>query len=291
MATITNSVFSIITTPTQEEATKRRADEIVDEQIRINPIFCENIRETLCSLEPEEIARYTEQVYSSTVALYKTRRKIYFNVVETLANEGEIWHNDADGNRINLTREEIEELKAGMEKSLIEELRVSSEKNRAEAEQHEINAAHHEANAAQLTASAERKKIALVREAFHNIFYTTKNPVPEEKQAELFDPYLADHSISVRKNSEGKNCLNLDSSNAVINYLSNNPGIGKCDFRAFKSEIHDIQSFLDFLVTPVGSRIRALAFNNEIPENAKDALARTISARTEMNLPLKVQYC
>jgi hypothetical protein len=118
---------------------------------------------------------------------------------------------------------------------------------------------------------------------FYSIF-NGKKELPINEIDSLFDKYLADRSLSVEKNNEGESYPKINSMKPVSQYLTDNPNVVSCDFRSFKTEVHDIPFFADYLKT---STVKAIALKKDISDDAKASLAEAVAAR---NGTLKVQY-
>ena len=131
----------------------------------------------------------------------------------------------------------------------------------------------------------------LVINSFYGIFNNEKtNPLPEDEYDNFFDAHLTDGSVSLEDYSEGDCYLKLNSMNAVINYLTQNPEKQICNFSGFESEVYDIQTFVDFLISPPGCVIKAVVFDSRISELGKEALAYAVTVRAETNTPLLVKW-
>lgn len=126
----------------------------------------------------------------------------------------------------------------------------------------------------------ERQQILI--ETFYRIFHTT--PLPIEQAKPLFETYLVDRSITVEETGEGKSYLKINSMRPIIRYLNDHPTVKTCDFRAFKTEVHDIGTLAEHLKT---STIKGVALKNGISSESKEILGTAVAARSG---GLKVQY-
>ncbi|MFI0436021.1 MAG: hypothetical protein ACH350_09940 [Parachlamydiaceae bacterium] len=159
----------------------------------------------------------------------------------------------------------------------------------AEEEKLKIESEQHKAQATQFFIESAKMEKELIITSFYTIFNKTTNPLPEERYDDFFDLYLADRSISF-ENVPGEKDLKLNSMASVIKYLSDHPQTRTCNFSGFNSEVYDIPTFADFLMTPTGFTITAVAFRETISEEAKDVLANAVATRAQTSHPLKVQY-
>ena len=140
-----------------------------------------------------------------------------------------------------------------------------------------------DAKANQTLENVAKKKQELVTKQFYSIFHG-KKPLPTEEIDALFNTYLAEGALSFGKSSEGVSYTKLSSMNGVVKYLNDHLDIKNCDFRVFKTDIHDIPTLAKFLKN---STVKAIALNSGIPQETKESLAEAVAAR---NGGLKVQY-
>lgn len=142
--------------------------------------------------------------------------------------------------------------------------------------------ANRETAQAKLAAVAKEKQ-AMMTKMFYAIFNGNKPLLGGEIQT-VFDKYLVNGELTIEKSPQNKSFVRINSMNAVIAYLEDNPLCKKLDFRLFKTEIYDIPTLLEYLKKPV---IGTVYFNNNISEEAKLSLSEVVTARND---GLKVQY-
>ena len=147
-----------------------------------------------------------------------------------------------------------------------------------------------QASASQKLEMAEKglQKVAkerqdILTDMFYAIF-NGKKKLPVENIDALFNAYLADRSLSVEETTSGTSYPKINSMRSVTKYLADHPSVPACDFRAFKTEIHDIPTLTEYLKH---STVKAIALKNGISDNAKASLAEAVAAR---NGGLKIQY-
>jgi len=134
----------------------------------------------------------------------------------------------------------------------------------------------------------EKKEKSILAQLFHGIFdKNAKTPLAPEMHEEVFNAHLANRSITIEENTEGKSYAKINSMSSVIAYREANPHIKSFDFRAF-AEIVDIDSFARYAET---SSLKAVAFKKSvISVVAKTRLDRAVEARAAAGNPFKVQY-
>jgi hypothetical protein len=128
----------------------------------------------------------------------------------------------------------------------------------------------------------ERQNI--LTKQFYSIF-NGKKELPVDEIVALFNTYLADGSLTVEKNAEGKSYPKINSMRAVTHYLTDHPNVKICDFRLFKDKgaINEIPIFAEFLKK---STVKLVGFKSSISE---DDIASLDKAKTARNGELKVQ--
>ena len=175
-------------------------------------------------------------------------------------------------------------------------LKESSQQHFAEAARLKESSQQHFAEAARLKessqkkfAQAEKERQDALTKQFWSIF-NAKDSLLQEEYGKVFATYLADRSLTIEKTDDNKCFARINLMSSVIKYIKANPLTKACDFRAFKTEINDVETLADFLKTSDAFAIRGVAFKSGISEIAKEKIAEAVSARAATKFPLKAQY-
>jgi hypothetical protein len=239
--------------------------------VAINPNF-------VYSLSPEDSALLESIAKNNALQILEENQKLvdgpFSRFFRRTIEEGLI--TGPDGQTFKPSPEEMEVLLAEFKEGLLNHLMKGAKERLQESGEKKL------AQAKQLGREA-------LTEQFWSVF-NGKTPLPPEKYNEIFNTYLADSSLTVEKNSEGKNCGRINSMNSVIQYLKTHPLTKTCDFRTFKTEVNDIGTLANFLKTSDAFGIKGVAFKSGIAEIAKTKLAEAVAARAATQSPLKVQY-
>ena len=107
--------------------------------------------------------------------------------------------------------------------------------------------------------------------------------MPLNSQA-LFETYLNNDCLTVERSEEKKSFVRINKMKPIIDYLSQHPDVRMCNFRSFKTEVHDIPTLAEYLKT---SNITAVGLNSGISEESKALLAEAVAVR---NGTLKIFY-
>ena len=194
--------------------------------------------------------------------------------------------------RIPLSKEEFEKLRPQLKAITVEYLQSLNEafvglaegqRMVAEAERGMAEAQKGRAEAQKGMAEAQASINNKLTRQFFSIF-NGKKELPEDQIDALFKSYLADGSLSLGKSIEGNSYAKIDSMKSVTKYLAENPNIQTCNFRSFKAGVNDIPTLAEYLKK---STVRAIAFNNDISDDAKRQLNEVVLARSG---GLKVVY-
>ena len=191
-----------------------------------------------------------------------------------------------------ISQERLEELKEQSHKALLENLPVLQESfrkmhdanKRIDEGQKELLIATEKHQAAterlekadiRLQQSEKKLQDALTR-MFYRIF-NSNTPIPVDEINVIFNTYLKDNSLTIEENSLGEGYAKINSMRAVTRYLDDHPTVKACDFRAFKTEVHDIGTLAEYLKT---STVKGIALKNGIPLESKEILSKAVAARS-----------
>jgi hypothetical protein len=154
----------------------------------------------------------------------------------------------------------------------------------AEGRQMQAEGRQMQAEGRQMRVEARQRQMNTLVTLFHQIFHGNKQEVPADQINTLFSKYLADGAISFEKE---KRCFKLNYMKGVVSYLKDNSNVTQCDFRCFKTEISDIPTLAEYLKE---SKVKAIALNSGISEQAKLSMNEAVAARASTSTPLKVCY-
>jgi uncharacterized phage infection (PIP) family protein YhgE len=136
-------------------------------------------------------------------------------------------------------------------------------------------------NIAKVRENIAKERQNILTKQFYSIF-NGKKELPVDEIDALFNT-LADGSLTVEKNAEGKSYPKINSMTGVTHYLTDHPNVKICDFRIFQNAINEIPIFAEFLEH---STVKLVGFKNNISEKDKASLDKAKAAR---NGELKVQ--
>ena len=191
-----------------------------------------------------------------------------------------------------ISQERLEELKERSRQALLDNMPQLQEYSRLMAKGHRMI---EESEKKLLVATEKREQLDVRREqldvrreqaekklqdALTKMFFKIFNgntPIPVDEINAIFNTYLADNSLTIEENSLGEGYAKINSMRAVTRYLEDHPTVKACDFRSFKTEVHDIGTLAEYLKT---STVKGIALKNGIPSESKEILGTAVAARS-----------
>jgi hypothetical protein len=123
--------------------------------------------------------------------------------------------------------------------------------------------------------SARAKQVSGLTKIFYAIFYA-KKAIPVNEIETIFNTYLVNRSLSVKKTAEGA-YPRMNSMEGVTKFLADHPDVQVCDFKFFKAELHDVSTLCNYL--KINSTVTKIIVKNNIAEDAKKSFAEAVAAR------------